>query len=111
MIEVSLGLAAAALLAAGCLWLLRAPGRWVTVFLIAAVALPPLPIAIGGSGPHPALAVVFIGLFCGLLFLRAWRIPADSLSRALIIFFFILLFSVAPAMIYSGIEVGAAALA
>jgi O-antigen ligase len=111
MTEVCLGLAAAALLTAGCLWLLGAPGRWVTVFLIASVALPPLPIAIGGSGPHPALAVAMLGLVCGLVFLRAWRIPADPLSRALIVFFAILLFSVAPALVYSGFEVGAATLA
>src|SRR5690242_17680311 len=83
MIEVCLGLTAAALLAAACLWLLRAPGRWVTAFLVAAVALPPLPIAIGGSGPHPALLVALVGLVAGLLFVRFWRIPADSLSRAL----------------------------
>jgi len=111
MIEVCLGLTAAALFAAAFLWLIGAPGRWVTAFLIAAVALPPLPIAIGGSGPHPALAVALVGLLCGILFLRAWRIPADSLSRALIVFFAILLFSVAPAMVYSGFEVGAATLA
>ena len=83
----------------------------MTVFLIAAVTLPPLPIAIGGSGPHPALLVAMVGLLCGLVFLRGWRIPTDSLSRALIVFFAILLFSVAPAMVYSGIEVGAATLA
>jgi O-antigen ligase len=111
MIEVCLGLAAAALLAAGCLWLLRAPGRWVTAFLIAAVALPPLPVAIGGSGPHPALLVALAGLLSGLLFARFWRMPADPLSRALIIFFFVLLFSVAPALVYSGLEVGMATLA
>src|SRR5438045_4291948 len=102
MIELCLGLAGAALAAAGCLWLLRAPARWVIAFLVAAVALPPLPIAIGGSGPHPALLLVLPGLLAGLYFMRAWRIPADSLSRALIVFFFILLFSVAPAMVYSG---------
>jgi O-antigen ligase len=111
MIELCLGLAAAALAAAGCLWLLRAPARWVIVFLIAAVALPPLPIAIGGSGPHPALLVALLGFLAGLFFLRAWRIPGDSLSRALIVFFFILLFSVAPAMVYSGFQVGVATLA
>ena len=97
--------------AAGCLWLLRAPHRWVIVFLIAAVALPPLPIAIGGSGPHPALLVAILGLLAGLWFMRSWRIPGDSLSRALIVFFFVLLFSVAPAMVYSGFAVGVATLA
>src|SRR5689334_1686609 len=111
MTEVCLALAAAALLGAASLWLLRAPGRWVIAFLVAAVALPPLPFAIGGSGPHPALLVAAVGLLCGFSFLRSWRIPADSLSRALIIFFAILLFSVAPAMVYSGLEIGLATLA
>jgi O-antigen ligase len=111
MIEVCLGLTAAALLAAAALWILQAPDRWVIVFLIAAIALPPLPIAIGGSGPHPALLVGILGILSGVLFARRWRMPADSLSRALIAFFFILLFSVAPAAIYSGAEAGAATLA
>src|SRR5262245_9149188 len=85
--------------------------RWILPFLLAALLLPPLPLAIGGSGPHPALLVAALGLFAGLVYLRAWRIPSDPLSRALLLFFFILLFSVAPALIYNGFEVGAATLA
>jgi len=84
---------------------------WVLAFLIAAILLPPLPVSLGGSGPHPALLLAAPGLFAGLVSLRAWRIPSDTLSRALLMFFFILLFSVAPALIYNGAAVGAASLA
>ena len=85
--------------------------RWILPFLIAALLLPPLPVAIGGAAPHPALLLAGAGLFAGLLSLRSWHVPADNLSRALLFFFFILLFSAAPALIYNGLEVGLAALA
>src|ERR1043166_8490760 len=83
---------------------------WVLAFLIATILLPPLPVSLGGSGPHPAVLLAAPGLFAGLVSLRAWRIPSDTLSRALLIFFFILLFSVAPALIYNGAGIGVASL-
>src|SRR5262245_58564901 len=58
-----------------------APDRWITIFLCAAVVLPPLPIALGDSGPHPSLAVAGLGLAAGVLHLRAWRAPAGAPSR------------------------------
>ena len=85
--------------------------RWILAFLLAAILLPPLPIALGDSGPHPALLVAALGLFAGLLALRQWRIPADPLGRALLVFFFVLLFSAAPSLIYNGLAIGAATLA
>src|SRR6476469_4154366 len=85
--------------------------RWILPFLLAALLLPPLPVAIGGAAPHPALLLAGAGLFAGLVSLRSWHVPADNLSRALLFFFFILLFSAAPALIYNGLEIGLAALA
>ena len=38
--------------------------RWILPFLVAALLLPPLPIGIGGAGPHPAL--LYHGLEVGL---------------------------------------------
>ena len=92
-------------------WTLRQPERWVLLFLVAALCLPPLPIALGGSGPHPALAAASIGLLAGLLEwrLRKERVPAASLW--LIVYVLVLLGSVSFAVLYSGAELAAASLA
>src|SRR6266568_8932978 len=61
--------------------------RWLLTFHCAAILLPPLPIALGDSGPHPCLLIAALGLVAGLLRLRDWRVPFDGLSRAMIILF------------------------
>jgi O-antigen ligase len=95
-------LAFAPLALALCWWAILAPGRWLFLFFTAALLLPPLPIAIGDSGPHPAVAVAAVGLFSGLLHLPDWRISLDFLGRSLLIYLLILLGSVALAAWYSG---------
>src|SRR5579872_3790944 len=52
-----------------------APDRWLTIFLCAAVLLPPLPIALGDSGPHPSLVIAALGLLAGVIRLADWRFP------------------------------------
>src|SRR5215471_14803253 len=87
-------------------WTLAGPAdRWLTIFLCAAVLLPPLPIALGDSGPHPCLAIAALGLFAGLIRLTDWRVPTGSLSRAILFLFFVLLFSSVFAALYSGVPV------
>src|SRR5262249_46089047 len=81
--------------------------RWAMAFLCAAVLLPPLPIALGDSGPHPCLVLAALGLAIGLLRSREWRVPGDELGRALLVLFFVLLASPAPSGFYSGLGVGA----
>ena len=54
-------------------WTLARPARWLAAFLAAALLLPPLPVAIGDSGPHPSLLLAAWGVFCGLIWLREWR--------------------------------------
>jgi O-antigen ligase len=85
--------------------------RWLVTFLCAAVLLPPLPIALGNSGPHPCLVIAALGLLAGLIRLGAWRIPTSDLSRCLLFLFFVLLFSSALAAIYSGIPIALGTLA
>ena len=104
-------LAAPAVAAPALWWILARPGRWVALFLAAALLLPPLPIPIGDSGPHPAIVFAAIGLFAGLLRLREWRLPRDPAAPAMIALFGILLASVAPAAIHSGGIVAAGSLA
>src|SRR4051794_14587470 len=58
-----------ALLIPAVWWMLQRPSRWVAVFLTSVILLPPLPIAMGDSGPHPALAIAAFGLLAGAIWL------------------------------------------
>ena len=81
-------LAAPALLIPLAWWTLHQPARWVAAFFAAALLLPPLPIPIGDSGPHPCLLFAALGLFAGLLWLGEWRRAALELKRAALIALF-----------------------
>jgi O-antigen ligase len=101
--------AAAAVPVAG--WILLRPARWVHAFLLAAVLLPPLPVPLGNSGPHPALLFAGLGVLAGLIYLPAWRIEPTFLAGALATFPLILLGSVSLAAFYSGAAIAAGSLA
>lgn len=104
-------LAAPMVLAAIAWWTLAKAHRWVGAFIATAILLPPLPIPLGDSGPHPALLFAALGLFAGVLYLRDWRITAGPLERALVCLFAVLLASAGLAIFYSGLEIGSATLA
>ena len=87
-------------------WAILKRDQWLMFFFATALLLPPLPLALGNSGPHPALLFVIPGLIAGLFSLRSWRVPDSPLHRAFGIFFLILLGSAALAMLYSGARVG-----
>jgi O-antigen ligase len=108
---VALTLAAPLLLIPAAWWLLLAPARWTLVFLFSALLLPPLPIAIGNSGPHLAVMVAAFGILIGVIRLRDWRFRFDLLPVSLLLFCAILLASVACAAVYSGPDIAAASLA
>ena len=91
-----------ALLVAFAIWILTDATRWVPVFLIAVVLLPPLPIAIGNSGPHPALLLAALGVLAGILRLHRWRFEGGFVGVALLSFLAVLLSSLAQAALYSG---------
>jgi O-antigen ligase len=95
-----LGIPAAAVMVAW--WTLRGPSRWLGLFLGTALLLPPLPIPIGDSGPHPSLVFAALGLLAGAIRMTEWRFPPTSLNLAFVALFGALLFSVAPAAVYSG---------
>ena len=92
-------------------WSIQRPARWIALFLAAALLLPPLPIAIGNSGPHPCLVFAALGLFCGALWLDQWRVTLTGLNAAFLALFTVLLASVAPAAWYSGGAAAAGSLA
>ncbi len=87
------------------------PERWLKIFICAAVLLPPLPIALGDSGPHPCLVIAALGFVAGALRLAAWRMPFGGLSRSILVLFFVLLTSAGLAGFYSGPLVAAGTLA
>lgn len=84
--------------------------RWLPLFFAAALLLPPLPLGLGDSGPHPSVVFVLFGLLAGALSLSEWRVTAAPLNRALGILFLILLASSAEAFFYSGPRVGVGSL-
>jgi hypothetical protein len=104
-------LAAPAALIPFAWWTLGMPARWLAAFLAAALLLPPLPIAIGDSGPHPALLLAAWGGFCGLIWLREWRFAWSGLNAALLTLTAVLTASVAMAAVNSGVEIAAGSLA
>lgn len=85
-------------------WTLAKPHRWTAAFIASAILLPPLPLPLGDSGPHPSLVFAALGVFAGVLYFRDWRITAGPLERALICLFSILLASAGLAALYSGAE-------
>jgi len=92
-------------------WTLAQPGRWVMLFLTSALLLPPLPIALGDSGPHPSLIFAALGLWAGALWISAWRIPTTAVGGGLLALFCALLASVGMAAVNSGWEIAAGSLA
>jgi O-antigen ligase len=92
-------------------WMLGGANRWLGLFLFAALLLPPLPLAIGDSGPHVALLFAAFGLLVGVLRAPAWRFHPDALAASLLAFFAILFGSLAMAAVYSGFAVAAGSLA
>jgi hypothetical protein len=92
------------------LWTIHTAGRWLWCFFFAALLLPPLPLALGNSGPHVGVALAALGLVCGLLRIREWRLKRNLLTFAMSAFFLVLLSTSALAMFYSGFSVAAGSL-
>jgi O-antigen ligase len=91
--------------------LLRTPTAWLTLFFACALLTPPLPIPLGDTGPHIAIAVAAVGLFIGSLRLSEWRFHPDTLALSLIALWGIFACSIAMAIIYSGVGIAAASFA
>ena len=100
-------LVAPAVLAALAWWTLATPQRWIACFFAAALLLPPLPIALGDSGPHVSLLFAALGLLAGILWLPHWRIPHTGLNAALLVFLAVLTASLPAAALHSGASIAA----
>jgi O-antigen ligase len=92
------------------LWTLQTAGCWLGCFFFAALLLPPLPFALGDSGPHVGVAFAGLGLLSGVLRLPEWRLKRSLPAFAMAVFFLLLLVSSALAVFYSGLSVAAGSL-
>src|SRR5258708_34349805 len=92
-------------------WSVLREQRWIAVFFAAALLLPPLPIALGDTGPHPALAIAALGVSAGLVRLREWESRIDGVGVAMIARLGVLRASVAFAALYSGVAIAGGSLA
>jgi O-antigen ligase len=107
--RIAASLCGVILLAAATVWLLDQPGRWINALFCVAVLLPPLPIAWGNAGPHPAAAVALAGGLAGLAYPR-WRFRLDMLSAALLLLTAAIFCSLGFAALYSGPSIAGASL-
>lgn len=85
--------------------------RWWAAFVAASLLLPPLPFALGNSGPHVALLPAAAGLWAGLTRRLEWRIGGDRVAMLMAILTGWLAFTSLMAIRYSGASVAAASLA
>jgi O-antigen ligase len=85
-----------------CWWLLGLSHRWLVTFLLASMLLPPLPIAIGDSGPHVSVALLPFGLAVALLQPPEWKRWLHPVSKWLLLFSGSLAISLGFAAVYSG---------
>jgi hypothetical protein len=83
-------------------WTIARPGRWISLFLATALLLPPLPVAIGDSGPHLCLGFAALGVLAAAVWGRQWRLDLAGPGAALVALFGVLLVSVAFAAWRSG---------
>lgn len=83
-------------------WVFRDSGRWFWGFAAAALLLPPLPFAVGETGPHPAVLFAALGLWRGVARPRQWRAPFNALTVSAAALLLAMLLSVVWALLYSG---------
>lgn len=98
----ALWIAAAPVLVALLVWVFRDPRRWFWGFAASTLLLPPLPLPVGDSGPHPAVLFAAVGLWRGARRLGEWRAPLNGLTGSAAVLLLVLLLSVAWALLYSG---------
>jgi O-antigen ligase len=108
-----IGFAAAGAIAALALgwYLLAAPRRWLAALFFALMLLPPLPLDLGDTGPHPAIAFAALGLLAGLLRPDMWRLRWGAVESSLAALLLALTASLGFAAAYSGTAVAAASAA
>ena len=106
---VKLAIAAPPAAAALLWWITSAPERWVAIFLLSAILLPPLPAPVGNAGVHIAPFFALAGILTGILRMNEWRTWRGSLPTVFGAFLAAVIGSVAFAALYSGWTIAAGA--
>jgi len=88
-------------------WTVSHTGRWLSLLFFVTLLLPPLPIPLGDTGPHPAIVVAGIGLLAGIVRLEQWRWRWCATDVALLSLTLALAISLGFAAIYSGVAIAA----
>jgi hypothetical protein len=101
----ALAVAGGIALAAGAAWTIEQPARWIAVFLVAALVLPPLPIPLGDSGPHPAVLAAGFGVLASLVYATRWRQHWTPAHAAIAALYGFLTLSLAMAVLHSGASI------
>jgi len=103
--------AAAVLVTLLCLplawWAFARGGRWLSLFFFATLLLPPLPISLGDTGPHPAILVAGVGLLAGIVRFDQWRWRWRAPDAAMLALTLALAISLGFAAVYSGVAIAA----
>lgn len=87
------------------------PERWLAMFFLLALLLPPLPLPFGNSGVHLAPLAALVGLLYGISRVNEWRRCRDILPLLFLVFLAVLAESSAFAAFYSGWSIAAGSLA
>ncbi len=88
-------------------WTISKTGRWLSLFFFAALLLPPLPIPLGDTGPHPAILVAALGLLAGIVRLDQWHWQLRAIDACVLALVVALTVSVGFAAAYSGTTIAA----
>ncbi len=96
---------AAVLLVAFAWWTWGGYDRWFVGFAVATCLLPPLPIALGTTGPHIALVAALLGFWIGVTRITSWRIRNEPLSISIVAFWLVLGLSLSLAAMNSDVSV------
>jgi O-antigen ligase len=90
-------------------WVILKPERWLALFFVCCLLLPPLPFPFGNSGIHIAPLIALLGLVAGGVRITGWQVPETNRSRALpllfVLFLAVLAGSTAFAAFFSGWEI------
>jgi hypothetical protein len=81
-------------------WLLADTSHWLIAFFLSAWLLPPLPVALGNSGPHISLLFAAAGVWMGLICLRSWRLRLDGAALSMVLMLASLCLSLPLALLY-----------
>ncbi len=103
--------AAPALVSGLAWWSILKPERWLALFFLLALLLPPLPLPFGNSGVHVAVLAALLGVLSGVLRITEWRRSWNALPPLFLLFLAALAESTAFAAIYSGWTIAAGSLA